>query len=111
MKPMSVKRKSPQDMLLQFQSLAIAQGGQCLEETYLGLNIKHQIKCSDGHIFRSSLVNLKRGSWCMQCKRGSDNLTLLRNKALKSNSHFLSEKCITDLTHAPQVSFHSVIQR
>jgi len=49
------------------KSLANKRGGFCLSDQYLGAN-KHLLwKCSNGHFWKATPSNVKRGTWCPEC--------------------------------------------
>ena len=59
------------DGLERLQTLAKAQGGQCLTSTYTGMAAKYLFRCIEGHEWRSIGKRISRGFWCPQCELAS----------------------------------------
>jgi hypothetical protein len=54
------------------QNLIEKRGGKCFTkpENYKNQHQNLKIRCSENHLFKSALTNLKRGDWCPQCSQG-----------------------------------------
>ena len=50
-----------------FYKLAKEHGGKCLSTVYDGTYGKLEFECSEGHIWKTSAVNIKTGRWCPKC--------------------------------------------
>ncbi len=65
----------------ELQELALARGGRCLSETYLGMREKHAWECHRGHVWMTRVKVIKEGGWCPNC--AILQRTLNRKKRLK----------------------------
>ena len=53
--------------LSEAKELAKMQGGKCLSESYTNSLTRLLWECSEGHQWKASLNNVKRGTWCPKC--------------------------------------------
>lgn len=58
----------PSNELLELHKLADKQGGSCLSPIYLGVLKNHRFRCAKGHEWIAAPTNIKRGTWCPDCK-------------------------------------------
>lgn len=56
------------DELKKLKTTALARGGLCLTEVYLGALSKHLFRCSCGHTWEATASSINRGGWCPACK-------------------------------------------
>ena len=49
--------------------LAQKRNGKCISHTYVNFRTKILWECAEGHQWESSPANVKRGSWCSQCRK------------------------------------------
>jgi len=81
------------------QSVAKSFGGKCLSEEYVNARTKLIWQCSEGHIFRSILSNVKKGFWCAEChNRGRLTIDKLKKIARDRGGECLSNKYIDNKT-------------
>lgn len=80
-------------------------GGECLSSAYLGMLVKHQWKCLEGHTWWATPAHIQQGEWCPECCSGINErrcrlifesllgvaLTRKRPKWLKNNLGRLME--------------------
>lgn len=64
------------DGLAMLQAKAAANGGECLDEQYLGTHRHHRFRCSEGHEWAVKAGNILRGSWCARCGIDQQRLTI-----------------------------------
>lgn len=64
------------DGLAMLQAKATVNGGECLEERYLGTHRRHRFRCSEGHEWTVKAGNILRGSWCARCGIERQRLTI-----------------------------------
>lgn len=91
----SAKRKTHDEMLFQFQTLAKAKKGKCLEKTYLGIAEKHRLQCKEGHEFDMLLSNLTKGAWCKTCNiadRYAKRLIIMQGIAKANGGKLISKE-------------------
>ncbi len=55
--------------LSEMQQIAKERGGECLSEEYVNVITPLEWKCSEGHKWKSTPHNIKRGRWCPVCGR------------------------------------------
>ena len=60
----SGKGKTIEDL----RQLASSKGGQCLSTKYFGVMANHTWQCGKGHTWEATPLNVRRTSWCPQCK-------------------------------------------
>ncbi len=65
-----------EDGLERLRSMAAAQGGQCLSESYLGVRAPYRFRCSRGHEWETLGRRILRGGWCLKCAYDKKRLTL-----------------------------------
>jgi len=54
--------------MVELRSLAVAKGGACLSDEYLGMSAKYRFRCSLGHEWESTASHvLHHGRWCRVC--------------------------------------------
>lgn len=53
------------------KGLAKERAGRCLADTYHNARTPIPWQCHKGHIWESTLDNVRRGHWCFFCARGS----------------------------------------
>lgn len=58
----------PSTELHELKKIAKARGGECLSNVYLGVLGKHRFRCSKGHEWEATAVNVKSRTWCPTCK-------------------------------------------
>ncbi|MBU4445862.1 hypothetical protein KJ656_12420 [bacterium] len=51
------------------QKIAKERGGECLSKEYINNATKLKWRCSENHIWETTPIIVKRGSWCPQCGR------------------------------------------
>jgi hypothetical protein len=66
----SQRRKFQERLTLdEVQSIALAHGGLCLSEEYVGSMSKLLWQCAEGHTWEALVTPVRRGSWCPVCAR------------------------------------------
>lgn len=93
------QRQMLKDGLARLQALALAKGGVCLSEAYLGTNRYHRFRCAEGHEWETQGAGIVNGGWCPQCaavlsgqkRRLSDGLQRLQAMAGKRGGECLSQ--------------------
>lgn len=74
--PVCGAANSPPLTLDDVKAMAAARGGDCLNESYLGIHRKHLFRCGLGHVWEAQPANLRhRGSWCPACADRPQPLT------------------------------------
>jgi hypothetical protein len=95
--------------LKKLKKLAKDKGGKCLSEKYINSKFKHKWKCKEGHIWKATPHDIKRGSWCPMCWNKRKNtykngitakLTIeeMKELAVNKNGVCLSKKYINNET-------------
>lgn len=82
-------RKSITDI----QKMAQKQGGKLLSTKYKGINKKHKWKCKKGHVWESTVMNVRNGAWCQICRKEKNNKIHLEK--IKIIVHKKGGKCIS----------------
>lgn len=54
-------------------NLAAKRGGVCLDDDYLGPEVRHRMRCQQGHEWQPLGRKLLEGSWCHTCARETVN--------------------------------------
>jgi len=54
-------------MVKYMHELAFLKGGKCLSDEYINCKVHLKWECSEGHIWKSTLDNVKCGYWCKIC--------------------------------------------
>ena len=58
------------DGLTQAHKIAMERGGICLSENYERTTTKMEWQCANGHNWKSTLSDIKKGTWCPECSTG-----------------------------------------
>lgn len=66
---MDVIYKNKKLTLSEMQQIAKKRGGECLSKVYVNVVTPLEWKCSEGHKWKSTPHNIKRGRWCPVCGR------------------------------------------
>ena len=62
---MSKLTKTEKDLKIKdLKIVASKKGGKFLSRKYLGARIPHKWQCKEGHIWKATPDNVKRGQWC-----------------------------------------------
>lgn len=61
------ERMTDPDGLARLQAAAQANGGQCLDSDYRGVNEKYRFRCAAGHEWRQLGSGVLGGRWCSRC--------------------------------------------
>ena len=89
------KRKTIKDM----NDLAAQQGGLCLSSRYVDGKTKLQWKCASGHMWWARPSDIKRGSWCPDCRgRCPGTIDQMREIAASRGGMCVSHSYINDGT-------------
>lgn len=64
------------DGLQRLERLAVAKGGQCLSDQYLGSLVRHGFRCAKGHEWQATAASVVSGKWCATCRDDALRLTL-----------------------------------
>ena len=80
--PMSTPKKyTIEDM----KKLAQKRDGKCLSKNYVNALTKLKWQCSRKHIWEAIPINIRRGSWCLECsgskKKNIKDMQTLAKKA------------------------------
>jgi hypothetical protein len=59
--------------------LAMKKGGKCISDTYVNSLTNMSWICKEGHMFESTLSNIKRGTWCLNCRLIEIRINSLKN--------------------------------
>lgn len=81
------------DGLAMLQAKAEANGGECLDEQYLGTHRRHRFRCSEGHEWAVKAGNILRGSWCARCGIERQRLTI---EDARRVAHERGGACLSD---------------
>lgn len=81
------------DGLGMLRAKAEANGGECLEERYLGTHRCHRFRCSEGHEWTVKAGNILRGSWCARCGIERQRLTI---EDARQVAHERGGACLSD---------------
>jgi hypothetical protein len=86
--------------LLEFQEIAKSRGGECLSESYMGIDEKMRWRCDKGHVWEATPYHIKhRNQWCPECAGIVKlNIEEMRHIAKKRGGKCLSEEYINLLT-------------
>ena len=60
----------------EMQKIAKSRGGKCLSKKYVNNYNKLKWQCADGHIWKATSNNVKRGRWCSLCAARKMKLTI-----------------------------------
>ncbi len=88
----------------EMQNIAKERGGECLSKKYINNSTKLRWKCNKGHIWETTPIIIKRGSWCPVCgieKRASAQKLSIKDMQLlakKRGGKCLSTKYINSHT-------------
>ena len=84
------------DTIADVKARAIALGGACLSNEYLGSKTKLLFQCGDGHKpFEMTFNSIKQGHWCPHCAGNArPSIKDLRKLASKKGGRLLSTKYI-----------------
>lgn len=86
-------RKKRYHTIESLKAFAISRGWELLSDKYLGGNVKHNLKCENGHLFKMTPEHLLKKIGCRIC---SDNalltIDLFKRIALDKEGECLSEK-------------------
>lgn len=92
---------SKPEKLYAIEQLARENGGDLLSSEYLGVDHKLRFSCSRGHEFELTPHSVKRGAWCIQCRREHRRrvaLHQMRELAIERHGRLLSEEYINSST-------------
>lgn len=88
-----ITEKQIVEKLDEVTKIALSKGGKCLSTTYINSKSKLKFQCSEGHIWETIPLIIKKGSWCNICtmKKVSegqrdtidDFIKIIRNKGGK----------------------------
>jgi thiol-disulfide isomerase/thioredoxin len=73
----------------EMQKIAQQRGGQCLSKVYVNSKTHLLWQCANGHQWKAIPNNIKRGSWCRQCRKGT--ITEMQQIAQKRGGQCVSE--------------------
>lgn len=92
----AAKNKMKPDGLHRIQAYAQSRGGECLSQTYLGVERPHEFRCAQGHTWATRVGNMVRlKQWCPQCRNDQQRHTLeeVRATAAARGGRFLASAC------------------
>ena len=89
-------KKLPEEYQKEAEKIADEKGGKVLS-TYTGHTVKMEWMCDQAHIFTSHLYNVRRGRWCLLCKRPRITIEKCQELAEKNGGKCLSENYQTDI--------------
>lgn len=91
-----------QEYLETYKQIALERGGRLVSERFLGSKRKHVWECAEKHIWETTPISVKYGSWCRFCN-GSEKITIQRciDLALKCGWKCLS--LVYDYRCAPMI--------
>lgn len=86
--------------IVRLRRLAEKQGGRCLSERYVNATTKLLWQCSEGHQWKATSTNIKRGRWCPHCFQNRWLLTIgeMKRIASKRGGRCLSEEYVNTTT-------------
>ncbi len=86
--------------IAEMRYLAEKQGGGCLSEKYVNAATKLLWQCSEGHQWKATPTNIKRGRWCPYCFQNRWLLTIeeMQLVAAKRGGRCLSEEYVNTTT-------------
>jgi len=77
----------------EMQEIAKSRGGECISKEYINERTKIKWKCKDGHIWKATPTNVKRGTWCPYCVgHAKDTIEGMRELAKSKEGICLSEE-------------------
>ncbi|PGK52138.1 hypothetical protein CN918_30570 [Priestia megaterium] len=84
---------SPKDRLKEMKEIARSRSGECLSPTYINAHTHLAWKCHKGHVWEAKPHNVKRGSWCPNCKNRNPKYTIedMHTLAQEKDGECLSE--------------------
>jgi hypothetical protein len=81
------------------RDLAVARGGSCLSEEYLGSKFKLTWKCEFGHRWQAAPSYIAQGTWCPMCAHNQRlSLPLFQELAANRGGMCLSETYVNERT-------------
>lgn len=81
------------DGLAMLRAKAEANGGECLDELYLGTHRRHRFRCSEGHEWATRAGRVLQGSWCARCGIERQRLTI---EDARRVAHERGGACLSD---------------
>jgi hypothetical protein len=62
----------------EYIELASQKGGKCVSTEYVNARTHLQWSCENGHVWRATPYNIKRGGWCPDCREEKDQLNVCK---------------------------------
>ena len=91
----SAYKFSSGDILNEFHALAKTRGGVCLSKLYLGSSAPLRWRCKEGHKWKATTGNIKRGTWCPICaKNVAWNIELCKKLAQQRGGACVSKRYV-----------------
>jgi len=85
--------------LAEMKKIAKERGGECLSERYINSETNLKWKCKEGHIWKATQENVKRGSWCpVCCGTLKLNIKEIKELAKSRGGECLSDKYVNGKT-------------
>ncbi len=86
--------------IAEMQAIAQERGGKCLSEIYVNADTHLVWQCAKGHQWKTASRKIKEGSWCPQCARDKQRLTIeeMQKIAEKHNGKCVSENYVNNQT-------------
>jgi len=75
-----------------FQKYAISKGGKCITSKYIGVKTRLEFECENGHRWQTNSAMLRRKSWCPECSKLGEYLTLKKMQKIALDR---KGKCLT----------------
>jgi hypothetical protein len=80
------------------KGIAEQRGGRCLSDYYAGNFVHLSFQCKEGHIWKATPANIKRGKWCPYCAGKYKTISDMQKMAKAREGKCLSEKYVNDTT-------------
>lgn len=78
------------------RKIAGARGGRCISDYYLGNFIHLEFHCKQGHTWRATPANIKRGKWCPYCVGKYQTIEDMQRFAVARGGRCISDKYVND---------------
>ena len=80
------------------KEIAKEKEGRCISNRYVNARAKLEWQCKNGHVWKATLDNVKRGSWCPYCAGKHQTIDDMRRLASAKGGKCLSEVYVENRT-------------
>jgi len=89
------RKKARQEKYLEaLQKYSNEKGGECLSNEFIDIFTKMQFRCSEGHLFETCFLNIKRKSWCPECYK--NKIRKKQFEKIKKNAIEKEGECLSN---------------